>query len=197
MDTTTEARELISALADGQLRGDAFARAVDAAVTDPEARDAWRTYHVIGDVLRSADLAGGSAPSDFSARLQQRLRQETPPLALHREAVRTSARQRSAAANDSSVRWKLAAGVASVAAVAAIGWNIGGLGAGTAQPQLASAAPAAPGPAAAVLATQRGPMLRDPRLDELLAAHRQLAGSPALQTSGGFLRNATFEGPAR
>ena len=41
-------------------------------------------------------------------------------------------------------------------------------------------------------------MIRDPRLDEMLAAHRQLGGSAsALQTSAGFLRNATFEGPAR
>ena len=39
-------------------------------------------------------------------------------------------------------------------------------------------------------------MLRDPRLDELLAAHRQLGGA-ALQMPSGFLRNATFEGPGR
>ena len=36
-------------------------------------------------------------------------------------------------------------------------------------------------------------MLRDPRLDELLAAHRQFGGTSALQMPTGFLRNATFE----
>jgi sigma-E factor negative regulatory protein RseA len=40
-------------------------------------------------------------------------------------------------------------------------------------------------------------MIRDARLDQLLAAHRQFGSATALQTSGGFLRNATFEGPAR
>jgi sigma-E factor negative regulatory protein RseA len=96
-----------------------------------------------------------------------------------------------AAAND--WRWKVAAGVASVAAVAAIGWNMtaGGVPS-TAQPQLA-AAPA--GVTAA--AVQPASMIRDPQLDRLLAAHRQLGGATALQSSSGFLRSATFEGPAR
>jgi len=40
-------------------------------------------------------------------------------------------------------------------------------------------------------------MIRDARLDRLLAAHRQLGGATALGTSSGFLRNATFEGPSR
>ncbi len=40
-------------------------------------------------------------------------------------------------------------------------------------------------------------MIRDPRLDEFLAAHRQLGGASALQMPAGFLRNATFEGPNR
>jgi len=43
----------------------------------------------------------------------------------------------------------------------------------------------------------RAVMLRDPRLDELLAAHKQAAGASALQTPAGFLRNATFEGASR
>ena len=40
-------------------------------------------------------------------------------------------------------------------------------------------------------------MLRDPRLDELLAEHRQAVGVTALGGSTGFLRNATFEGVER
>ncbi|MDU7587859.1 MAG: anti-anti-sigma factor, partial [Acidovorax sp.] len=54
----------------------------------------------------------------------------------------------------------------------------------------------------ALLATAAGPdgqqvMLRDPRLDELLAAHKQFGSTTALQMPAGFLRNATFEAPAR
>ncbi|HOF51200.1 MAG TPA: anti-anti-sigma factor, partial [Rhodoferax sp.] len=40
-------------------------------------------------------------------------------------------------------------------------------------------------------------MLRDPELDALMAAHQQLGGHSALQMPSGFLRNATFERPAR
>jgi sigma-E factor negative regulatory protein RseA len=40
-------------------------------------------------------------------------------------------------------------------------------------------------------------MIRDPRLDELLAAHKQFGSTSALQMPAGFLRNATFEAPAR
>jgi sigma-E factor negative regulatory protein RseA len=187
----TETQELISALADGQLQGDAFARAVEAATQDPVAREAWGTYHLIGDVLRSSDFAAHAAPGRVLARVQQRLGEEHPVLALHREAVQASALRHPEAANDASLRWKMAAGVASVAAVAAIGWNVIG-NAGASGAQLASVkAPTA------VAAAQGGPMIRDAHLDQLLAAHRQLAGAPALQPSGGFLRNATFEGPAR
>ena len=35
-------------------------------------------------------------------------------------------------------------------------------------------------------------MLRDPRLDELVAAHRHYHGANNLQMPAGFLRNATF-----
>jgi len=40
-------------------------------------------------------------------------------------------------------------------------------------------------------------MLRDPRLDELLQAHKQFGSTSALQMPAGFLRNATFEEPSR
>ena len=96
------------------------------------------------------------------------------------------------AAND--WRWKLAAGFASVAAVAAIGWNVFGVVTPAAQPQLASAGTGASGN---LVPTGATPMIRDPRLDQLLAAHRQLGSATALGNSSGFLRNATFEGPTR
>ncbi|MOA28872.1 hypothetical protein D3C78_1498490 [compost metagenome] len=39
-------------------------------------------------------------------------------------------------------------------------------------------------------------MLRDPRLDELLAAQRQYSSAAALQMPANFLRNANFSAPA-
>lgn len=182
-------REMISALADGQLAGDAFAQCVELAATDAAARDAWHTYHLIGDVLRSSELAGGTPAQRFLAGLQARLREERIEIHGATEATALVVRE---AAND--FRWKLVAGVASVAAVSAIAWSL--MGSAPDKPQAGQLAAAAP-PAGTVLATtQQGTMIRDPRLDELLAAHRQLGGA-ALVAPAGYLRNATFDGPAR
>lgn len=189
-------QELISALADGQLQGEALARGVRVAAGDAASRSAWHSYHVIGDVLRNGHAPVAATPPEaFLARLRENLQQEQPvrppqpaPLVL---PVRTRAQP---AAND--WRWKLVAGVASVAAVAAVGWNVWGTAGASAGPQLA-AAPAPAGVVPVAVDPRAAPMIRDPRLDQLLQAHRQLGGATALQNPSGFLRNATFEGPAR
>ena len=184
----TDNEELISALADGQLRGDELARGVDSAAGDA---DRWHAYHVIGEALRSGNVAQGTRPDVFLSRLQARLagERQAMPVAVAAPIVPAAP----AAANDSL--WKLVAGLASVAAVAAVGWNLWGSGVSSGQPQLASA----PAVVVPVAANNGGAMnmIRDPHLDQLLAAHRQFGGATALQTSSGFLRNATFEGPAR
>ncbi|MGZ5181129.1 MAG: sigma-E factor negative regulatory protein [Ramlibacter sp.] len=197
MDETMDNKELISALADGQLRGEVFAQAVQTVCTDRSALASWHAYHLIGDVLRSGDAAHAAPPQVFLDKLTARLAQERQPAPEVAPIRVRSAWASGAAANDANLRWKLVAGFASVAAVAAVGWSVLGSGgtAPAAQPQLAAAPETASG---AVLARgDAGMMIRDPRLDELLAAHRQLGGASALQMPAGFLRNATFEGPAR
>lgn len=191
-------QEMISALADGQLRGEALERMIRTVATDPQARTAWHTYHLIGDVLRSGNLPTGTSPAAFLAGFQVRLERDrvdgavvaAPPAQQVPQLVGSAA----PAANDGSFRWKLVAGFASLAAVAAVGWTAAGGLARPQQPQLATAAPQG-----AVAAAERpAVMIRDPRLDELLAAHRQLGGgASALQNPAGVLRNATFESPAR
>lgn len=202
-------RERISALVDGRLQDEDFVRAVQAAGADRTLLGSWHAYHLIGDALRSPDLAGGTPAPQFLNRLSARLAQEPAPRpgpAAQPEArlevvvpVRSSIQP---AANDGSFRWKVVAGLASVAAFAAVGWSVTGIGApqpGAGQPQLAAVPQQAPaGVAGQVLArSEPGVMIRDPRIDEMLAAHRQLGGASALQTPAGFLRNATFESPAR
>jgi sigma-E factor negative regulatory protein RseA len=196
-------QEMISALADGQLRGEALERVIQTVATDAQARNAWHTYHLIGDVLRSGNLPTGTAPATFLAGFQVRLEREqarerieefasAPPAPL--VGAVQQVQSSGVAANDASFRWKLVAGIASLAAVAAIGWTAAGDIMRGQPPQLASAAPQG------VTASAERPaiMIRDPRLDEMLAAHRQLGGgASALQSPAGFLRNATFEGPAR
>jgi sigma-E factor negative regulatory protein RseA len=186
--------ELISALADGQLQGEAFARGVEAAARDEAARETWHTYHLIGDVLRSGDYRPSTVPSAFLGRLRLRLQEEQAmaPVAPSPAAIVRNF-QGAPAANDTSFRWKVVAGFASLAAVAAVGWTV--VGGVNGKPELGQMAAVPPG---TVLAdTQRGVMIRDARLDEFMAAHRQLGGASALQMPAGFLRNATFEGPIR
>ena len=188
--------EMISALADGQLRGEALDRVIQTVATDPQARSAWHTYHLVGDVLRSGNLPIGTAPAIFLAGFQVRLERERvhePVAAAPRDPVRPSQLQRADAANDGSFRWKLVAGAASLAAVAAIGWGAAGELLHPPAAQLAIA----PG-AGTLVAGRPAVMIRDAKLDEMLAAHRQLGvGASALQMPAGFLRNATFEAPAR
>ncbi len=199
MKPMTHHTELISALADGQLASDDFARALAACEADAQALDSWTTYHLIGDVLRSPELSPHAADTAFVARLRVRLNQEPVlvaapalPEVSHSPAGRVGW-TRGDAANDASFPWKMVAGFASVAAVAAIAWNAGaGLLSPAAAPQLARSEP---GAQQVLVVSEQGTMVRDARTQELLAAHRQLGGTSALQMPSGFLRNATFESP--
>lgn len=196
-----ERRERISALADGQLDDDELAQTMAWVASSEEARVTWHAYHVMGDALRSADLADCSGDRDFAARLRERLARVD---ARAQGAVVASVPPRVAdatvnSANDAAQRWKWLAAAASVVAVAVLGWQVGTVGT-AAIPQLA-AKPAAAEPQALAgnvpPGTDSAVMLRDPRLDELLAAHRRFGGTTALQTPSGFLRNATFEQQGR
>ncbi len=207
------APEAISALMDGHLRGAAFATTVASVQDDAQSRVTWQAYHLIGELLRQGEASRHRATADLSARIASRLAAEPMPssfgptsMAIAIEpadaasrAPATDARAtvsmrdvaplqtRAAAANDPVWRWRAVAGVAVAVAIGAVGWN------------LLSGAVVNPAAQAPVLAKAELPrqMLRDPRLDELLAAHEQSAGISALQMPAGFLRNATFEGRGR
>ncbi|MDQ0587125.1 sigma-E factor negative regulatory protein [Variovorax paradoxus] len=220
MNQTMTVREQVSALADGHLHGEDFARAIDTVCAKEDARGAWRAYHLVGDILRSGAHSPCSDSNAFLARFQQRLAAEpviAAPAPAAAPAVLT-ARHRADAANEPVFRWKLVAGAASLVAVAAISWTLvgNGIGASSLGAQIAAAQqqPAANSVLAAAAANSQLPptaaltptrvmvgngspqvMLRDPRLDQLLEAHQQAGG--ASQMPSGFLRNATFEGPAR
>lgn len=199
-------RELVSALADGQLRGEAFARALALIERSEDARAQWHAYHLVGDVLRSDGLAARSTrDAAFTARFRQSLQQEASSDqsldAIELIAVGSCVagvdgknHVENPGANDASMRWKLAAGFASLAAVMVVGWHLASsYGKADGAPQLAQTGTLVP-----QAATETAPaMIRDPRLDQLLAAHQQFGGTSALQMPAGFLRNATYERPAR
>ena len=213
-------RELVSALADGQLRGAEFARAVALANQDGDAAAAWHAYHLAGEILRTGEAGANAFDQGFLARFETRLAQEAnlkPALADSPDATKIVANYAYAtrangqfdqsnpandSANQSSYRWKLMAAVASLAAVGAIGWNSLGNLPGVADTlsglkPSAQLAQAAPGAVAPGQAQQPQIMIRDPHLDALLAAHKQFGGTSALQMPAGFIRNATFEGAGR
>jgi sigma-E factor negative regulatory protein RseA len=185
-------REMMSAMADGQLEGEAFAHGMELAAAEPAAREAWHAYHLIGDVLRSSDLAAGTPSQVFLSRLQVRLQQESISAPMLVQPPILSEPAPAQAANDGNFRWKLVAGFASLAAIGAIAWTVA-----VAPGRQQDGGQMAVVPAGTVLAgSERGVMIRDPKLDEMLATHRQFGGA-ALVAPAGYLHNATFDGQGR
>jgi sigma-E factor negative regulatory protein RseA len=195
----------LSSLMDGELGSAAVGRACAQWRDDDEARANWHAYHLIGDVLRSDDLASdGEHDAAFLAAFRKRLAQEpvvlapTPAVAM----PILSARRRSWAAPAA-----VAAGFVAVAGVLVATQMSGGLPgrAGPMEAGLAGASPmvvaagggdsGVPGdPPAVVL---NGQLIRDARLDEYLAAHKKFGGSSLPGGPSGFLRNAAADGTAR
>lgn len=196
-EQSRDAAELASALADGELHGAELAQALRALEGSAQAQERWHTYHLVGDVLRAGPAAAvGAHDAAFLAAVRQRLAQE----AVGPARVATTRSDPRPSANDGVWRWKLVAGLSSLAAVAVLGWQLVALRADRdAGAQLARAVepPVAAVAASTVAAAEIPVMIRDPRLDQLIAAHQQQGGTSALQMPAGFLRNATFERPAR
>ena len=206
--------ELVSALADGQLGGDEFAGVLVSLAKSDEAVAAWHAYHIVGDVLRCAELGDGRDDLAFVARLRGQLSSlvgtpNSAPSPIENGVISVGASSevvvagpdglRNESANDPVTRWKLLAGITSMVAVAAVGWQLASGDARLGGAAQLSAVPGVSISAAAVQAGMTEPaiMLRDARLDELLAAHKQFGGTSALQMPAGFLRNATFDNPGR
>ena len=191
-------KELLSALVDGELHGEELEQAL-ACAEGPEGCASWELYHLVGDVLRSPDLAHHSQ-HDLLSGLRAQLANE-PALMLEPAQIKqvTAGLEpahgpvvalRDPPANGAVFRWKVAASFASVAAVAALGWNLMANPASEQGAQMASVQ----GVSAPVLvATENGDVLRDPRLDALLDSHQQYLSRASLQTPADFLRNASFQ----
>ena len=99
--------ERISALMDGELGDRDAGHAIGDLETQAQARETWRTYHLISDVMRDARLLSPG----FADRVAQRLAQEPTVLAPRR--LKSGPTQRIALP---------AAAAASVAGVALVGW---------------------------------------------------------------------------
>jgi sigma-E factor negative regulatory protein RseA len=192
-------RALLSALADGEADAAEAGRGIAAwADGDPQWQQCWHAYHLIGDVLRSDDLAS-PPPHDraFLQRLQQRL--DAEPAVLAPQPLPATAPRRGGWV----VPAALAAGVMGLAAVLVLALGpSGGTPAGpalaqapggeaVAQPKVAAGVPPQPAPTTAEPVVAGGAVVRDAQLDRYLRAHRDYATALPGSLPGGAGRNVT------
>jgi len=210
--------ENLSALVDGELVGEASARACGQWRDDGQARAAWHAYALIGDVLRSGDLASDAGHDcAFLTRLRARLADEPVVLApAAPPAVEVLPAVAAVAAGGSRRAWRTPVAVAAgfmVVAGALVATSVPGSlpfgngngGAATVAQGTPVVVPAAATglqavstqPAEAAPVRLNGQLIRDARLDEYLSVHKKFGGSSAPGVPSGFLRNAAAEAPAR
>lgn len=179
--------EIVSTLMDGELDFDEAAREIARLKQDDPRRDAWNTYHVIGEAMRGEHAPAGLS-ANFSMRLSERLALEPTVVAPR---LRTP---------KSKQTWALSI-AASVAAVAAVGLiTMNTLNTESAPGTLASA-PAASMTNASVVALQpAGPPIVTPvgaapeQLHEYLLAHQGISPSTAIQGVTPYIRTVSNGG---
>jgi sigma-E factor negative regulatory protein RseA len=161
-----------------------------------EARRTWHTYHLIGDVMRSSELARRPARDQaFLEGLRERLAQEPVVLA---PAPAVPAAPAAPAARPMPRWWVPAAAAAGFVAVAGVVVVMQAGPGSSPAPQLA-AAPLAPAAATATAPTPpagTAVLIRDERLDEFLRAHQAARGGMGAALPGGAIRRVELEAPA-
>jgi sigma-E factor negative regulatory protein RseA len=182
-DSTDPQRLMLSSLMDGELRGDEAADACRLWRQDGQARADWHAWHLIGDVLRSDDLAlQPSRDEAFLQALRARLDREPVPLAPQplpeaappqvevANGVPLAAPVAAAAPRRARARsWLMAPAAMAAGFLAVVGVTLVTRQSAPAgdPPALAQASP--PAAAASVV------LVRNPQLDRYLSAHRALA----------------------
>ena len=215
-ETGAAALEHLSALVDGELDVGAVAGACARWRESVASRQSWHAYQLIGDVLRSEDLASDPVrDAAFMVALSARLAEE--PVVLAPQALVSTPSDPAPALNVANgapvgrrawlVPSSVAAGFLLVAGALLVtrtpdtsagrsqGVPLAGAVSAGAQMALAPAASAAARDPQTAMAN--GSLIRDARLDRYLAAHNQFAGTSALGVPSGFLRSATVSGPDR
>ena len=217
-DTQTTLAEDLSALVDGELHEAAVSDACGRWRTDATSRATWHAYQLIGDVLRSEDLASDAKrDSAFLSALRGRLASE--PVVLAPQPVVQAAVAASAGRFARRGRWSwaaptaVAAGFVAVAGVLVVTRGPASLPVGAQLEAGLAGAQSAGAPVVAALAVgaavqpvqwaeSQAPVvsrqvMRDAGLDRYLEAHKRFAGSAALGVPSGLLRSATVDASGR
>lgn len=175
--------ETLSSLVDGELDPAAADSLLTALCRDAELRNEWVTLHIVGDALRSSEVAAAHSTS-FCARVAAALANE-PTVLAPRPAQ---------ASRSGTVRRYLAPGVAIAASAVVIAFVAVPLLQSPAtvapsQQAAATAVPIAAAPAAAEASRRAAATVANARaLDVYLAAHRELASGVALPRATPYLR---------
>jgi sigma-E factor negative regulatory protein RseA len=209
MNTKELSKEQISAFADGELSG-AQADVVLAALRTEQGLAAWNAYHLIGDAVRSDEMAIEMSPeffSKFSARLDAEPT-VIAPVAAPEPADRQDKRMVANGVGGLTVR-RLAIPALALSLAAAIVFILQPhpatvVATGGATPDVAStvapgqqaattaavapAAPATGSPAVASLARE-GEVVRDPKIDKFLDTHQHYSTQQSTEQYG---RSAAF-----
>jgi len=192
--------EALSLLADGQASADQAGEAVDLWARDASAQERWQTWHLVGDVLRSADLAPAHATGDvFLSQLQARLREEpvAPPRMLAAWAVQAGRALKAVLGQCWPARGPLVAsgGVAALALVLVLGageaWQ--GLRSSPAAPVTGSSASELAAPPARAVTVAAAPPAAS-RAPGAEAGEASAAAAPVWQPADGrLIRDARLD----
>ena len=164
----------ISELMDGELESGAAAAPLNALKSEGEAREAWRTFHLIGDAMRDTQLLSAG----IAARVAARLAQEPTVVAPGRAApVR------------SRPRWQMLSAAASVAAVALVGWLA--FGPQESGPQLAVV------PKQDVVVKETAQVAPPDQANDYLYAHQGYSPRTSLQGVAPYVRTVSGKAAAR
>lgn len=178
-------RAALSQLVDGELPAGELSAVLAGVRQHGAARADWHTYHLIGDALRSDELAVAPAHDErFLQALRLRLAQEPLPLHAPPLVAAVSPRPSEPAADTAAASRRrgpgwlvapaaVAAGFVAVAAVLVVNKSV--------------VAPPAPAPTIAQAPAAPMVLVRDAQLDRYLAAHRNLG--TGLAGAGGGQRS--------
>jgi sigma-E factor negative regulatory protein RseA len=162
-------KDRISALMDGELDDQAAAQTLDTLARDPEALDAWRTYHLISDALRDTQVLS----EGFVRRVAAKLAEEPTVLAPARLRLRSGEPR----------RWMaLAAGVAAFALVGWLGFA----------PQQSAVVPVAQAPQSAAPIDVKPALVPLPTgTNDYLLAHQGFSPRVSLQGMAPYVRTVS------
>jgi sigma-E factor negative regulatory protein RseA len=178
--------EHLSSLIDGELQAHEAASVIEALCRDAELRRRWSDLHLVGDALRSTEVAACHAEG-FCARVHRALADEPTVLAPHR--ARPAARRYAVPA------LAVAASVAAIAFVAVplLRAPEGDVIAQKGAPAVAPVATATADPASQVATKAVNAIANARALDPYFAAHRELTGGTPLPRATAYLRTSGGE----